>query len=292
MIFAVGALGRAEDIQRVSVCQIKTNPAAYDHTLVQVTAFASHGFEDFTLLDPTCQGWPEIWLEYGGTIASGTEYCCNVSKQRKRSKPAAIEGTVIPLVDDKAFRDFDRLIQRPPDSIAHATLIGRFFAGGHSTAPNSGSGFGQRGCCSLLMIQQVLAVDAQDRTDLDYRSSPEQPSAFRLGCEIKALERATGNQQIAAQQQAEAGPRAWSFDDPVRVAAGSLTTLLKLDPGTAISMTQSKKSQGRLVYEWKPPGTKDTLTVVVNRPYWLSFSAKDPQKLAWVVMAVYQSSCQ
>lgn len=31
--------------------------------------------------------------------------------------------------------------------------------------------------------------------------------------------------------------------------------------------------------------------VVVSRPYWLSYYAKDRKRVAWVVLAAYESSC-
>lgn len=291
-VLAVGAAARAQEPQQTSVCQISRDPAAYDHKLVQVTAFASHGFEDFTLLDPECEAKLGIWLEYGGTTSSGTTYCCNVSTSRKRSKPIQIEGLEIPLIDDKPFRDFDRLIQRGFASWIHATLVGRFFAGVNPTAPNSVPGFGHMGCCSLLMIQQVLAVDGQTRIDVDYGTASDLPAATRNGCGIKIVLEGATSARIAAQRQAEAGPRAWAFEEPVRVASDALVGLLNLAPETAISMTQTRKSPGRLVFEWRPGGKKEVYTVVVNRPYWLSFYAKDPQKVAWVVMAGYEFSCQ
>jgi hypothetical protein len=291
-ILAASTAARAQEPRQTTVCQIKSDPAAYDRKLVQVTAFASHGFENFTFFDPECQAWPEIWLEYGGTTTSGTVYCCDAPKSRKRSKPAEMAGFTIPLVDDKPFRDFDRLIQRPADSIARATLVGRFFAAGHATSEHSGPGYGHMACCSLLMIQQVVAVDPQTRGDLDYRTAPDQPTASRSGCGVRIVLEATSIGKIAAQRQAEAGPRAWSFDDPARVASDALIGLLKLDPATAITMTQARKSPGRISYEWKPPGKKESYTVVVNRPYWLSFEAKDPLKVAWVVMAAYEFSCE
>jgi len=290
-ILAAGPAACAQEPQQATVCQIKSNPAAYDHKLVRVTAFASHGFENFTLFDPACQSWPEIWLEYGGLASSGTVYCCDELKNRKRSKPIEIEGITVPLTDDKAFHDFDRLIQRPPDSIAHATLAGWFFAGSKAKTSGAGASYGHMGCCSLLLIQQVVAVDPQTRTDVDYRTMPDQPTANKGGCGVKIVLDGTTGSKVEAQRQAEAGPRAWSFDDPLRVASDALIQLLKLDPGTAISMTQARKSPGRISYEWKPAGKKDSYTVVVNRPYWLTFHAKDPLKVAWVVMAAYESSC-
>jgi hypothetical protein len=256
----------AEDPQPATVCQIKSNPATYDQKLVKVVGFAANNAGTFTIYDPHCQAWPEIWLDAA-----------------RRSKPVTVAGVSVPLTEDKAFRDFDKLFQRPPDSLAHATVIGRYFAGNH---------YGRGECCSLLVLQQVLAVDPQDRNDVDYASEPDHPTADRNGCGYKVLLRSTGNDSIAAQEGADAGPRAWAFDDPARVAAAALTDTLKLEPGASLNMSQAKKGAGRLVYEWKPAGKKESYMVVLSRPYWLSFYAKDPKKVAWVVMAAYDSTCQ
>ena len=42
---------------------------------------------------------------------------------------------------------------------------------------------------------------------------------------------------------------------------------------------------------WRPETKKASYMVVVSRPYWLSFYAKDRQKVAWVLAAAYESSC-
>jgi len=70
----------------VTVCELKSDPAAYNHKLVEVTGFVSHAFEDFTIFDPTCPSWPGVWLEYGGKAKSGTMYCCGVTADRHRPK--------------------------------------------------------------------------------------------------------------------------------------------------------------------------------------------------------------
>jgi hypothetical protein len=38
----------------VTLCDLITDPAAYDRKVVAIAAFVSHGFEDFTLFDHTC----------------------------------------------------------------------------------------------------------------------------------------------------------------------------------------------------------------------------------------------
>src|SRR5580704_11993161 len=40
--------------QQVTICELTKDPAAYNQKLIEVTGFVSHGFEDFTFLDPSC----------------------------------------------------------------------------------------------------------------------------------------------------------------------------------------------------------------------------------------------
>jgi hypothetical protein len=54
-VFCAVAIGLCEEQPvSVTVCQLKNDPPAYNHKLVELTAFVSHDFEDFTLFDPTC----------------------------------------------------------------------------------------------------------------------------------------------------------------------------------------------------------------------------------------------
>jgi hypothetical protein len=254
----------------------------------------SHGFEDFTLFDPTCPTWPDIWLEYGGTVASGTMYCCGVTSNRGRPQDLEVEKTVVPLVDNESFRAFDKLIQRSPDSVLHATIIGRFFAGSDDHAPpgNSLRGYGHMGCCSLLAIQQVLSVDSQDRADLDYRAYPDEPRADKTGCGYRGLiPTSPYTDSMGAQKDAENERHNWAFDEPQRVARDSLARLLKIDEMSIQGMKKICAAQGRFVYKWRPSRKRVSYVISVSRPYWLSFYSKDPKKVAWVVIAAWELPC-
>lgn len=291
LLLAASQVGYCQDPQKVTPCQLKNDPSTYNQRLVEVTGFVSHGFEDFGLFDPTCPSWPYIWLEYGGTVKSGTMYCCGVSSARSRSKQLVVENTSIPLVADDAFQKFDRLIQRTPDSVVHATILGRFFAGRRrqDSRGTSWGGYGHMGCCSLLVIQQVRSVDAHDRVDLDYRASPDQP---RVDCGYRDLVPIEPyRDSLEAQKAAESGQRDWAFDDPLRVASESLARTLNIAEMLIQGIKRSSKAQGRFVYEWNAPGRRVSYTVVVSRPYWLSFYSADPKKVAWVVIAAYESPC-
>jgi hypothetical protein len=297
--FCFAGVGRCEEPQKVSACQVKNDPATYNHKLIEVTGFVSHGFEDFGLFDPTCATYPYIWLEYGGKAKSGTMYCCGVTADRSRPRELVIENIAVPLVKDEGFKAFDNLIHLTPSSIVHATVVGRFFSGKERHYPNgvSWGGYGHMGCCSMLAIQQVISVDPHDRQDLDYGASPDQPKMDKAGCGFKSLfpllpyEDLIYEDLIEAQHRAEVAQPGWEFDDPQRVASEALARLVKIDQTSTEGMKQTRTSQGRIVYEWIPAGERVSYMVVVSRPYWLSYYSKDPTKIAWVVIAAYESSC-
>lgn len=147
-------------------------------------------------------------------------------------------------------------------------------------------------CCSLLAIQQVISIDHQDRDDLDYGASADQPDTNKVGCGYSyLLPIRPYDDLIKAQQSAETGQREWAFSDPQRVASEALARLLKINEQSITGMIQTRKAQGRFVYQWRPKAKRVSYMVVVNRPYWLSFYAKDTKRVAWVVTAAYKSSC-
>jgi hypothetical protein len=278
--------------KKVSVCDLKRNIGGYNHQLVELTGFISHGFEDFSIFDPGCAEYPNIWLEYGGTKNSDTMYCCGVVPGQTRPKQVSVEGVSIPLIEDERFKEFEQMI-KGKGQIIHGKIIGRFFAGAETktTKGSQWGGYGHMGCCSLLMIQQVLSVDPQNRTDLDYLDSPDQPD-LEDGCGSSDLSLDWRfSEAIKAQKQIEFDRTEWAFTDPERVAIEALAKLTNIPSTSIVRLIQKRKGPGRVVYEWKPK-TKDAVyMVVVSRPYALSFYAADPNKIPWVVIAAYRSTC-
>ena len=283
----------AEAAVKVSVCELKNDPAKYNRKLVEVTGFVSHGFEDFGLFDPTCAEWPQTWLDYGGAKESNTMYCCGVTSGQVRPKQISVEGISIPLIDDDQFKAFDQVIRTGGDTLVRATIVGRYFAGRQTKYPNGTvwGGYGHMGCCTLLMIQQVLSIDPRNRDDLDYRASPDQPSMKNVSC-IKDLgDDWRFSEALKSQQAAESGDRAWAMDDPQRVAIERVAKELKINPDEVKNLTIAGKHPGRFVYMWKPTNRRSSYMVVVSRPYVLSFYARDPKKISWVSIAAYQIGC-
>jgi hypothetical protein len=273
--------------EKISLCDLKNNPAAYNHKLIELTGFVAQAFEDFSIFDPQCSSDQCVWLEYGGTTKSGTVYCCGETIANSRSEPLVVEDIPIPLLDDENFKTFNKLLQRPPDSIVHSTIQGRFFSGEKSVLPGGTfyGGFGHFGMCSLLAIQQIIEVDSKESRYLDYRSSTDQPNITNGGG-YKWLD--TDDNKIEVQKQAETGERAWSFDKPERVAVEYLARLLKINEKSITGIKQTKKAQGRFVYSWKDKKSKTPYIIVVSRPYWLSFYAENPKKVAWIVIHAFK----
>jgi hypothetical protein len=79
----------------VSFCEVKANPEKFLHKLVEVTATASHGFED-SMVDDSRGPWPNsgpgVWMEYGGTRSTDTMYCCGFSPKPDREQPLVVDG--------------------------------------------------------------------------------------------------------------------------------------------------------------------------------------------------------
>ena len=150
---------------RTSMCELLLHPETWNHKLVEVSGQVSQGFEDFTLNVGECRESMGIWLEVGGKRKSGTVYCCGVTGDRERATDLMVEGTSIPLVDDKPLKNFLQALYRHSGTgyvRLDATLVGRFFAGARWVRPGDGKvfwmGYGHMGCCSLLAIQQVISV--------------------------------------------------------------------------------------------------------------------------------------
>jgi hypothetical protein len=301
ILFGFSTLACCEEPQKVTVCQLQKDPPAYNHKLIEVEAFVSHDFEDFTLFDPACRrSILEVWLEYGGKAKSDTVYCCGPTAGKDRPQELTVENIPIPLVENDLFKQFDKEVQPPFrsekfGSIVHATLIGRFFAGRKEQFGKGEpfwGGYGHMGCCSLLAIQEIKSVSPQDRDDLDYGASYDQLEIDKVGCgpqDLVPLEPA--DRLFQEQELADLGTRPWAFDDPRRVASNALIELAKLKVSDPLSLKETRRAPGRIVYEWRQTAKSVPMMVIVSRPYLLSFFAKDPKRVAWVVVAAYKLSC-
>lgn len=152
-------IAQGEAPLKVTACQIIKDPVAYNHKLVEVSGRMSFGFEDFSLYpDEPCKGLTDIWLDLGGTANPAEIYCCGNHGGPVRPQQAALDGFALALSDDARTQRFVKIVQAREDAGGPTTLIGRFFAGEKQILPRGTfwGGYGHMGCCSLLVIQQVL----------------------------------------------------------------------------------------------------------------------------------------
>ncbi|HEX2834721.1 MAG TPA: hypothetical protein VHW00_17040 [Thermoanaerobaculia bacterium] len=277
----------AQAATAVSFCELAADPAKYDRRQIELTGFVSHGFEDFTLFDPTCTSENvRVWVEYGGTHASRTTYCCGTNADATRPRPLVVDGVPTTLVRSAKLKEFDRLALREPDSIVHATMRGRFFAGEKTSFPGGTFwvGYGHMGLYSLFVIEEIVQVDAP-RDGLDPRGAPDQAEA---DC-ARSLGGVTHARAIEQQKEAEAGTRAWAFDDSLRVATEHLQRVSTA--AANVQLTVVGKSTGRVVYGGAG-ADGNGYWVVVSRPYWLSFSAANAKRVAWVAIGAEETGCE
>lgn len=275
-----------ETPEKTTVCELLNEPVLWNRKLVEVTGFASHGFEDSGFSSPECGGrYGALWMTYGGTKITQTKSTANeVGPDRK--KDLKVDGLTVPLVNDSIFKKFDKLLHNVSaggriDNLVHATVVARFFA--KTETNDSVSGYGHLGCCSLFVIQQVLAVDPLPNT-LDVSDLVDYPTAksvrFLKGFNIQT-------DILQTQQQAEQGDAIYAFLDPDRVVREALARYLG-GSAASVPLHRIHTSSVRITYEGVSSDGKLHYRVVASRPAWLAFYAKNPDKIAWVVIGAYE----
>lgn len=300
-MFAQSATPSSDAIveRNVTYCELAKDPAAYNRALVRLTAFVTHGFEDFHLAEPICPNPPEhfsTWIMYGGDIESNTVYCCpGEASGETRPKTLEVEGIQIPLVTDGVFQQFRDLLKKDADTTVRATLVGRFFSGKRLAVkgPTFWSGYGHLGCCSLFVIQRVEWFELHARSDLDYTAEAGWNEPER--CKVDSLRwlrhisiayfDGTAEQAVEEQKLADDGTHAWAFGDPQRVAVESLKPFY----GDQVPVLRNlKNTPARQVFQWK--NGKKSVIIVVTKPYWLSFYSNSGS-VAWVSTMVKEADC-
>jgi hypothetical protein len=275
----------AQDIpQKTSVCELLHDPKSFDHKLVEVTGFASHGFENSGFSDPACDSrYRGLWMEFGGKMRTGTMSTVS-DLSRTRPEPAVVEGVSVPLDEDDNFKKFDALLHQGNGNLVRATVVARFFAGKENIYGRKGfGGYGHLGCCSLFMIQQVLSVDEDRRPDLDYTGEPVQPT--KASCYQFLTPIDNSSEDLEAQKAAESGKQAYAFTDPDRVAREEVAARVHASSTAAVHIKRLSVTPARIAYEASVTTSRTRYTLTLSRPYWLSTQAADHNKVAWVVLS-------
>jgi hypothetical protein len=285
----------------VTLCELSKAPSSFDNSRIRLTAFVKFAFEDFTVWDPACAPSDSdfaLWVTYGGSASSGAIYCCP-----GEGIPRA-EKAPFPLSTDETYRGFRGLLEKERDTMVRATVVGTLLMRREGTTPidRMTSSYGHFGCCSLLVIERIESFEPHQRKDLDYSTSSGFYAGRDLRCkeaenrqwELKddngqdVLDPWSGKHELFIRQQttAERGERSWAFTDPVRVA---LEAARKVHGDSVKSLKRLKSPQGVQILEWQHD--LKVTTVVVSRPYWLSFYSPSSQ-VPWVVTAMKTAWCE
>jgi len=164
LVFSCCCFAAFEPVINTTVCEVASNPPAFDHKLVRLSGDVTHGYKLFTLADTCKQNLSSIWLTYGGLISPPSIFNAEQSDV-PRVQPLAIEGIETTLANDEEFKKFDKLVATMADRPqTRATLIGRYFAGHPEQVGEFKlwKGFGPMNCCTLLVVQQVVDAKSTD----------------------------------------------------------------------------------------------------------------------------------
>ena len=182
---AIHAQSSSEKPEVVTLCALRNNPERWDHKLIRVAAYVTHGYEESSIVDPACGDYrdgSEVWMEYGGQIGSDTMYFGPASL-RHREKDLIVEGVSLPLLNDATFKKLDGMLQSMSHSrgvvVVAATVEGSFFSGRpHKQGERETfGGFGHFGCCSLFVVEKV---DSVAERPLDAKEKERFAEAFHL----------------------------------------------------------------------------------------------------------------
>jgi hypothetical protein len=303
LIASAAAFGQDEKPLIVSICELQKHPDAYNQKLVQIQGTVSHEFEDFSIHDARC---PDIrngpWLMYGGDVPDDVTYCCNGAGNKNRVE---IEEIEVPLKKDQVLARFRRLLnsyridkkakvhyaQTDPTFSVTATLMGRFFAGRNPGKAGFGRGFGHLGCCTLLVIEQVLSIDRV--------ASNLKPGEWN--CSTNGWHENRGADALAAaQKQIAESPEKWRMKDPRRVAAEALSRFLNGSSNALVfqgckskhlTYPDKKNDQYLTRCNWISNSSSDSYTVEAMKYYFLKRPSNTWKNIAWIPYEISHQHC-
>jgi hypothetical protein len=148
----------------VPLCDLLKNPKTYDGKPIQVRGRINLEFEDFTIYDMHCNYSPDVWLMFGGDVATPIASMWGDTK-RPKGKNIQFAGVEYPLIKDASFDEFMKHVtarrNKKPVYRVTASLEGVLF-GQHpnldSNLETDSPGYGHMGCCRLLIVKRISDV--------------------------------------------------------------------------------------------------------------------------------------
>lgn len=295
LLFLASLAGLGQTPVKVKLCDLVREPEKCTRQWVEVTGTVDLAFEDFSLRTQDCgQVHRGIWLAYGGDEPTPTPSTAN-DNVRKPGSVLKVKGIPVQLQRDANLRLFqDRLSARrlrTPDGFqcdrdcrlyeVTATFIGLFVAA--TEYPNNPLspllGYGHLGCCHLLAIRRVIAVDAK-RTEV--------PAGGRFACSQETWEMdqaqetdflkgnsCTDMEECGKVDRRQFGLIAEHWNDKIKIDHQSTTESYDSKPGITVWRSADLLTS----YSWEDPEDLQrnvTATRTVCTPVETPYSSQTP----------------
>jgi hypothetical protein len=278
-----------------TACALTQHPDKYNEGLVSVEGLITVGPEEFMLHDPNCgDEHGKVWLEFGG----GIESPATASAHLPRNKPQTFESLELPLTKDRDFDTLQQLLKAASKTgrtqMLRATIIGEYFAG-RPTKIASGetirAGYGPKGCCSLLIIEEVGRVGTDIEEPVDFSGSPNHAMKAPKDCTVSELPVPSREDEDKLLRESLEEEFA-NLHDPKQVAARALSERegITIDQAEAGVKAESVTATAG-TYKWLAPDGLRSYLITVYKPYWLLQTAVSGDAVIWVPKTITRTAC-
>jgi hypothetical protein len=278
-----------------TACALTQHPDRYNEGLVSVEGLITVGPEEFMLHDANCgDEHGKIWLEFGGGVESPATASAHVAKNR----PHTFESLELPLTKDRDFDNLQKLLRAAGKTghamMLRATVIGKYFAGRPTKTANGEfirAGYGPKGCCSLLIIEEVGTVGTDIEEPVDFSSSPS--SLLKPPKDCTVSERPVPSREDEDRLLRKSLEEEFAYlHDPKQVAAHAVADREGITADQAEArLTADFVTATITTYKWLAPDGVKSYFVTVDRPYWLLQTAVSGDSVIWVPKAMIETEC-
>jgi hypothetical protein len=279
-----------------TACALTQHPDKYNEGFVSVEGLITVGPEEFMLHDANCgDEHGKIWLEFGGGVESPANAA---NAHAAKNRPQTFESLELPLTRDRDFDALQKLLKAAGKTgrtrMLRATLIGKYFAG-HPTKTASGesirAGYGPKGCCSLLIIEEVGTVGTDIEDPVDFSASPSGSLKPPKDCTVSELPVPSREDEDRLLRKSLEEEFAYLHDAKQVVAhaiaeregigVDEAEPRLKADSVTATTAA----------YKWLAPDGMKSYFITVDKPYWLLQTAVSGDAVIWVPKSITKTEC-
>jgi hypothetical protein len=279
-----------------TACALTQHPDKYNEGLVTVEGLITVGPGEFMLHDDNCDDeYGKIWLEFGGGVENPAG---STSAHLVKNRPQTFESLDLPLTKDRDFDALQKLLKAATKTehpkMLRATLIGKYFAG-RPTKTATGevirAGYGPKGCCSLLIIEEVGTVGTDIEEPVDFSASPSISVKSPKDCAVSQLRVPSREDEDRLLRQSLEEEFAY-LHDPKQVAAHAVAEREGITVDQAdVRLKADSITTTTAAYKWLAPDGLKSYFITVDKPYWLLQTAVSGDAVIWVPKSISKTEC-